>query len=36
MTPHQTEPNANNALGKLLRGMLGSSWVPPANDGYAL
>ena len=36
MTPHQTEPNANNALGKLLRGMMGSSRVLLAKDGYAL
>ena len=27
MTPHQTEPNANNALGDLLRQMLPGSWV---------
>ena len=31
MTPHQTEPNANNALGKLLRGMMGSSRVLSEN-----
>jgi len=31
MTPHQTEPNANNALGKLLRGMMSSSRVLSEN-----
>ena len=33
MTPHQTEPNANNALGKMLRGMLGKSVVRAQNSG---
>ena len=29
--PHQTEPSANNALGDLLRGMLGKATVRSEN-----